>query len=108
MLHHNQYLDTAGKLGRNIRAGSRWKPRLLWASDQRCFFGADDRLVGFVPNTIEEGDIIVVLRGWSVPYALRPQPSGSYTLVGECYIHGIMHGEMLNGMDRKEEVFNIE
>jgi hypothetical protein len=29
-------------------------------------------------------------------------------LVGECYIHGIMHGEMLNGMDRKEEVFNIE
>jgi hypothetical protein len=70
--------------------------------------GPTTGLCAFVPETIQEGDIIVILCGGPVPYVLRPKSSGLYTLVDECYFHGIMQGEMLKYMDSKEEVFNIE
>jgi hypothetical protein len=29
-----------------------------------------------------------------VPYVLRPRGNNEYELVGEAYVHGIMHGEL--------------
>jgi hypothetical protein len=45
--------------------------------------------------TIQENDVIFVLQGCSVPVILRPHPPPGdyYSLVGECYVHGIMDGE---------------
>ncbi|KAK2728188.1 het domain-containing protein [Colletotrichum kahawae] len=61
------------------------------------------------PKMMEPGDLVCVLYGGKMPFC--PQPWGSkYLLVGECYVHGIMNGEMIKMAERggiKEEVFQI-
>jgi hypothetical protein len=50
------------------------------------------------PETVQAGDQVWLLRDCRLPYILRPTPSPSkYLLVGECYVHGYMHGEILRG-----------
>jgi hypothetical protein len=46
--------------------------------------------------SIEAGDQIWVLVGASVPFVLRPLDGGKYRLMGEAYVHGIMHGEAVS------------
>ncbi|EXJ53371.1 uncharacterized protein A1O5_13390 [Cladophialophora psammophila CBS 110553] len=50
--------------------------------------------LGLGHTYLQQGDIIVVLFGGPTPYLLREkQGANSYTVVGECYIHGLMGGE---------------
>ncbi|KAF2269756.1 hypothetical protein CC78DRAFT_452837 [Lojkania enalia] len=53
--------------------------------------------VGLVPGAAEVGDEICILYGGATPFILREDrgSTGTYSLVGEAYIHGIMHGEAL-------------
>jgi hypothetical protein len=37
--------------------------------------------------------------GAEVPYILRPRKDQTFLFVGECYIHGIMHGEAMNMLE---------
>jgi hypothetical protein len=85
-----------------------WKTRVDWALHRRHYLRTNDGVVGLVPDAIEEGDIIVILRGGPVPYVLRPKPSGLYRFVEECYIYGMMHGEKLQDMEGKEGMFRIK
>ncbi|KIN08959.1 hypothetical protein OIDMADRAFT_16795 [Oidiodendron maius Zn] len=39
------------------------------------------------------GDQVWILCGPSTPFVLRPLSNGRYMLMGEAYVHGIMHGE---------------
>ncbi|KAI0188581.1 heterokaryon incompatibility protein-domain-containing protein [Xylaria flabelliformis] len=48
---------------------------------------------GNVPLNTQPGDRICVLLGSEVPLVIRATGRGTYTLVGECYIDGIMDGE---------------
>jgi hypothetical protein len=43
------------------------------------------------------GDQVFVLKGSEVPFLLRPRGPGreGFTVVGDCYVHGIMNGEAL-------------
>lgn len=46
------------------------------------------------PRSCEEGDVVCILYGCSVPVLLRPRSNvHGYTFVGECYVHGMMDGE---------------
>lgn len=69
--------------------------------------------VGLVPPNTAIGDSIVLIRGAVVPFILRDskdKESQSFnTLVGECYVHGIMHGEAWSwdSDDTKDEVFAL-
>ena len=57
-----------------------------------------------MPKEARLGDKIVVIKGGQVPLLLRPQ-QGSFRLVGECYVHGIMDGEAAARKgDRLEEI----
>ncbi|KAH6972338.1 heterokaryon incompatibility protein-domain-containing protein [Ilyonectria sp. MPI-CAGE-AT-0026] len=47
-----------------------------------------------VPKATRTGDIICIFNGGRVPYVLRPGKRGYYQLVGECYVHGMMRGEV--------------
>ena len=47
-----------------------------------------------VPQEARLGDKIVVVKGGEVPLLLRPQQA-NFHLVGECYVHGIMDGEVM-------------
>jgi len=57
-----------------------------------CF--TERRYVGLVPSDAAVGDQICLLHGGKVPFVMRQQGK-AYRLIGECYIHGIMHGEAL-------------
>ncbi|KAK4442812.1 heterokaryon incompatibility protein-domain-containing protein [Podospora aff. communis PSN243] len=60
--------------------------------------------LGMVPDEAREGDILVFFAGAKVPHVLRPAevalkvkgrrwPGWSFSLVGDCYLHGLMRGE---------------
>ncbi|VUC31794.1 unnamed protein product [Clonostachys rosea] len=50
---------------------------------------------GQIPLNSKPGDRICVLVGGEVPFVLRPTGSGTYTVLGECYVDGVMDGEAL-------------
>ncbi|KAI0865764.1 hypothetical protein F4860DRAFT_264802 [Xylaria cubensis] len=57
-----------------------------------CF--TQGRFVGLVPEATVAGDQICLFHGGNVPFVVRKK-GPAYTLVGECYIHGIMNGQAL-------------
>ncbi|KAK1236961.1 hypothetical protein MKX08_007909 [Trichoderma sp. CBMAI-0020] len=52
--------------------------------------------VGLFPKECLMSDLIAILPGAQTPFVLRPDPTrSSFTLVGDCYVHGMMNGEFL-------------
>ncbi|KAK0609392.1 hypothetical protein B0T14DRAFT_572088 [Immersiella caudata] len=68
----------------------------------RKFFRTEKGYIGTAPVTIQDGDLIFVLKGGQTPYALRKE-EGRYRLVGAC-VHGLMDGEGM-GMGLEEVRF---
>jgi hypothetical protein len=73
----------------------------------RRLFVTKKGYLGIGPRDVEQGDLVCVLRGAQVPFVLREQLSARRVrstfwkrekihceLVGECYVHGIMDGEV--------------
>ncbi|KAJ4985520.1 heterokaryon incompatibility protein [Stagonosporopsis vannaccii] len=54
--------------------------------------------LALVPAAARLDDVVHVLAGTSVPYLLRKK-GDVYTIVGECYVQGIMDGEAVDGVD---------
>jgi hypothetical protein len=68
--------------------------------------------VGMVPITAQKSDLVVVIAGARAPYVVRRVPGTCdpvrHNLVGECYVHGIMQGELLNnGISLDWEEFGL-
>ena len=57
--------------------------------------------IGVVPAGAQEGDAIALISGGTVPFCLRNDQGDMYQLVGEAYIHGVMHGEAFNSEEVK-------
>ncbi|KAK5686495.1 hypothetical protein LTS10_002614 [Elasticomyces elasticus] len=52
-------------------------------------------------NLVRPGDCVAVLFGGQAPFVLRPTGKPSeYALVGQCFVHGIMHGELIKLLDQ--------
>ncbi|ERF71393.1 hypothetical protein EPUS_07421 [Endocarpon pusillum Z07020] len=93
--------------------------RAFWeANDGRSFFVTSRGYMGFGPRDMREGDLLFVLVGGKVPFVLRQVSGGVeyegfteeekarvYSLVGYCYVHGIMDGEAIRG--HEDEVGQI-
>jgi len=61
--------------------------------------------IGFGPAEMLPGDMIMVVAGADVPFLLRPSEVGNeslYRLVGECYVQGLMLGELFENMPNLE------
>ena len=54
-----------------------------------------DRHIGIGPRDVQVGDCLVFLEGGQVPYILQ-QKEETYELVGDCYIHNLMRGEIFD------------
>ncbi|KAK8095076.1 hypothetical protein PG997_001761 [Apiospora hydei] len=52
--------------------------------------------VGMAPKTSRQGDSIFLLKGCDAPLVLRLNGDGTYYLVGEIYVHGIMDVEAMD------------
>ncbi|KAI6912364.1 hypothetical protein D0867_06313 [Hortaea werneckii] len=75
-----------------------WYARFLssFAHNRRTFRTEHDRY-GLGPQALMLGDVCCIVLGSDVPFILRPVGSqGDYRLVGECYVHGVMRGEIVD------------
>lgn len=85
-----------------------------WMSNLTAFLTAKRGYFGTGPWSVGPGDEVWVILGSNMPFILRPKRateaagleegedrSGAgrdeYRLVGDCYVHGIMHGEVFRG-----------
>src|SRR5207248_7806554 len=76
---------------------------------ERHLFTSLSDFMGLVPKVTQIGDMICFISSARVPFVVRPQvPSTTdvenvgvpvYTLIGECYVFGLMHGELVEGMN---------
>jgi hypothetical protein len=78
-------------------------------SKGRKFFVTKDGRFGLGPPVMKQGDLCCVLFGSIAPFIIRPTGIKShYQLVGECYVHGIMRGEIIQEWERgKKQVEDI-
>jgi hypothetical protein len=56
--------------------------------------------IGLAVAAAQEGDSIAVLKGCGMPMVLRPAGGGLWRLVGECYVHGIMKGDVAESLNQ--------
>lgn len=63
--------------------------------------------IGVGPKTTKAYNHICVFAGGVVPFVLEKR-SRTYSLIGECYVHGIMYGEFSNFTGIRQEEFVLE
>ncbi|CZR53667.1 uncharacterized protein PAC_03547 [Phialocephala subalpina] len=66
---------------------------LARAADKKWFFVAAKGYMGFCSREVRDGDAVVVLAGCEVPLIIR-ECGGFHVVVGECFVWGIMDGEI--------------
>ncbi|KAI1384273.1 heterokaryon incompatibility protein-domain-containing protein [Hypoxylon trugodes] len=59
----------------------------------RLAFKTSGGFIGFGPDDMEPGDKVVLIAGADVPFILRRR-GDHFAMVGECYVQGLMHGEL--------------
>lgn len=62
----------------------------------RGFLTSTHHYLNLSPNAIKAGDIVVIFLGAKVPYILRKGRYNNYQIVGPCYVHGVMEGELMD------------
>lgn len=87
-------LDTV----RTIRAS------VVRATSGRCMFITSKGYIGLGPHSLQVKDSVAILLGGSTPFALRPDQGKPkdvehWKLIGDCYIHGWMDGELVRSED---------
>lgn len=79
-------MDLQAKFGTQLRHYCR----------NRRFFTTESGHWGLGAPGLQKGDVCVVIYGADIPFILRPIPGcRKYRLVGQCYISGVMFGELL-------------
>ncbi|OJI85742.1 hypothetical protein ASPTUDRAFT_118842 [Aspergillus tubingensis CBS 134.48] len=86
-----------GDVGRSYVFAITCASTIKQAISYRRLMISSKRYIGLVPAKAQEGDLICVLFGCSVPVILRKQ-GDNYTFIGESYVHGIMDGEAIEMM----------
>ena len=75
-----------------------YKSRFMDLTSHYSFAITNTGYACLVPNTSIAGDIICVFYGCKVPFVIRKSTirhDNIYQLIGQCYVHGIMNGEVL-------------
>jgi Heterokaryon incompatibility protein (HET) len=74
----------------------------------RTLFATQSGYIGLGPLSMQPTDVVCVLLGCSVPVVIRNEAPNCHVLVGECYMHGIMDGEVFKpGWEREVQTFNL-
>ncbi|KAK5693107.1 hypothetical protein LTR97_010583 [Elasticomyces elasticus] len=95
------------ELGELYEQGLHWLQSVFRLLDGRVLIRTEDAHLGVANPEVQEGDIIVMPFGASLPFLLRPvwnRAAGckAYTLVDGCIVHGIMHGELIDAYEAGE------
>jgi hypothetical protein len=65
-----------------------------WCYHRRFFVSQNERY-GWAVDGTQPGDQVAIFYGCKYPFLLRECCDGTYKIVGDCYIHGLMDGEAL-------------
>jgi hypothetical protein len=82
---------------------------LVSALHGRRFFVTGENRIAHGPMDTQKGDVLAILAGGNVPYVLRKDSRSrshspdTYAFVGECYVNGVMEGELL----KKDELRDV-
>lgn len=69
-------------------------------TDDRVAFRTTSGWIGLGPTGMRRGDSIAVLIGADVPFVLRPiHDDRTFQVVGECFVEGLMFGELFEGCE---------
>jgi hypothetical protein len=68
----------------------------------RCVALSQQGYLALVFSAVRPGDEIWLLQGAVVPHVLRRRPDGTHIFLGDAYVHGLMHGEVLDLPDFTE------
>ena len=52
--------------------------------------------LGVFPQKTGSEDVVVVFKGGNTPFVMREDGKGQFHIIGACYIHGIMDGELFD------------
>ena len=112
-------LGTSDKVLEGIRSAARdteresdhekWSQWAASTSEGRIFARTGRGYYVLGPVALEAGDVVCVLFGGKVLFCLRLMGK-RYLLIGECYVHGLMKGEMIGMLARDEfdkKIFDI-
>ncbi|MCJ1432598.1 hypothetical protein MMC27_001955 [Xylographa pallens] len=72
----------------------------------RVFCLSNDKYMLLAPIGTKVGDKICVIHGLPVPFIIRPE-GDMFLLVGECYVQGVMDGEVMDMEHIKTQVINL-
>ena len=64
---------------------------------KRSFIITDEGYIGIAPRATKPGDRVCVILGCRFPLLLREISGSQFQVVGECYLQGIMNGEVFLG-----------
>jgi hypothetical protein len=85
------------------------RARICLITNLKRFSNTKKGHLALMPADTRRGDIVAILFDCDLPVVLRPRER-QYTFVGCCYVHGIMEGQAMAGLDRGEftaETFDI-
>lgn len=72
----------------------------VYTGNRAVFSTVSKGLVGMAPNGSRAGDSVVILEGGKVPFVVRRfGHSWNWEIIGACYVHGCMHGQMFRAGD---------
>lgn len=100
---------------RRMQETATWGSALGSCSSTRKFAVMRNGYMGIVPPLSEVGDVVSIVLGARTPLLLRRsrkveefQKEGKlFELVGECYVHGMMDGEMVDEGHGVEELWIV-
>ena len=96
-----EYERLKSLVGENVKSLT-YSGDLQFCCTGRKLFSTTSGHIGLGNATLEPGDLVCVFLGGKTPFIIRPVDQ-KYKFVGECYLHGIMHGEALEeGLKRQE------
>lgn len=77
---------------------------IIRATSGRCMFLTEKGYVGLGPESMKPGDQVAILLGGTTPFVLRNTPGSverreEYEMIGDCYVHGVMDGELAKDVD---------
>ena len=114
---HSQSFSDQPKFARKLTLANleKRRPNQIYRQMQVAFkaalkgrrFGTTSRgYMGLFPRGTTIGDQVCIISGGYVPFVLRPSGGDhSFLLVGECYQHGVMDGQMMQTADfRMQEI----
>lgn len=95
--------ESATSIEDGVELFSKFQRRVDTMLFRRAAIRTEDGWIGLAPDIAKEGDVVVILSGGDVPYVLRPEED-VYLLVGECYVEGVMYGEVLQARMKDKQM----